>query len=153
MKIEANSPEQYLERIPEDRKPAMNRLRRTILANLPNGFKEEMSYGMIGYVVPHSLYPQGYHCNPKLPLPFLAIASQKHFVAFYHSGIYAKKEIRDWVTTEFPKHSELKLDMGKSCVRFNKPDKIPFELIAQLLTKISVGEWIEIYETNLKNRK
>ena len=92
MKIEANSPELYIEQIPEERKPAMNTLRQTILENLPEGFKEEMSYGMIGYVVPKSIYPDGYHCDPKLPLPFINIASQKNFVALYHSGIYANKK-------------------------------------------------------------
>ncbi len=153
MKIEANSPEQYLERIPEDRKPAMNRLRQTILANIPDGFKEEMSYGMIGYVVPHSVYPPGYHCDPKLPLPFINIASQKNFIAFYHMGIYAEKELLNWFTTEYPKHSKLKLDMGKSCVRFKKPEQIPFDLLGQLVQKITIEKWIEIYESNLKSRK
>ena len=153
MKIEANTPQQYLEQIQDDRKPAMNLLRQTILANLPEGFKEEMSYGMIGYVVPHSLYPAGYHCDPKLPLPFLAIASQKHFIAFYHMGIYADKPLYDWFTIEFPLYSKLKLDIGKSCVRFKKPDQIPFELIAELVQKISVKKWIEMYETVFKKSK
>ena len=153
MKIEANTPQQYLEQIQDDRKPAMNLLRQTILANLPEGFKEEMSYGMIGYVVPHSLYPAGYHCEPKLPLPFLAIASQKHFIAFYHMGIYADKPLYDWFTIEFPLYSKLKLDIGKSCVRFKKPDQIPFELIAELVQKISVKKWIEMYETVFKKSK
>ena len=153
MKIEANSPEQYLEQIPDDRKPAMNRLRKTILANIPEGFKEEISYGMIGYVVPTSLYPAGYHCDPKLPLPFINIASQKNFIAFYHMGIYAEKSLHDWFITEFPKHSKLKLDMGKSCIRFKNPEQIPFDLLGQLVKKITPEKWIEIYESNLKNRK
>ncbi len=153
MKIEANSPEQYLEQIPEDRKPAMNKLRQTILANIPDGFKEEMSYGMIGYVVPHSNYPPGYHCDTKLPLPFINIASQKNFIAFYHMGIYAVTELLNWFTTEYPKYSKLKLDMGKSCIRFKKPEQIPFELIGELVQKMSAKEWIEIYESNIKNRK
>lgn len=153
MKIEANSPEQYLEQIPDDRKPAMNRLRETILTNIPEGFKEEMSYGMIGYVVPPSLYPAGYHCDPKLPLPFINIASQKNFIAFYHMGIYAEKPLHDWFITEFPKHSKLKLDMGKSCIRFKNPEQIPFDLLGQLVQKITVNNWIKLYESNLKNRK
>jgi len=153
MKIEANSPEQYIEQIPDDRKPAFSRLRQTILDNLPKGFQEEMSYGMIGYIVPHSLYPAGYHCIPKLPLPFINIASQKNFVALYHMGIYAEKEIFDWFAKEFPKYSNLKLDMGKSCIRFKKPELIPFELIGVLVKKISVEKWIETYESNIKNRK
>jgi len=153
MKIEANSPEQYLEVIPDDRKTVMKRLRQTILENLPKGFEEMMSYGMIGYVVPHSIYPDGYHCDPKLPLPFINIASQKNFIALYHMGIYAKKEISDWFTGEYPKHSKLKLDMGKSCIRFKNPDQIPFELIGELVQKISVKQWIEMYESNYKPSK
>lgn len=153
MKIEANSPDEYLEQIPDKRKPAMNRLRETILTNIPDGFKEEMNYGMIGYVVPHSIYPAGYHSEPKLPLPFINIASQKNFIAFYHMGIYAEKPLHDWFITEFPKHSKLKLDMGKSCIRFKNPEQIPFDLLGQLVQKITVNNWIKLYESNLKNRK
>lgn len=153
MKIEANSPEQYLQLIPDERKPAMTRLRQTILENLPEGFKEEMSYGMIGYVVPKTIYPDGYHCDTKLPLPFMNIANQKNFVAFYHSGIYADKHILDWFVEEYPKHTKLKLDMGKSCVRFKKTDQIPFELIGELVRKISVKEWVKTYESNIKKKK
>lgn len=153
MKIEANSPERYIEQIPEDHKLSFSRLRQTILNNLPKGFKEEMSYGMIGYVVPKTIYPQGYHCDTKLPLPFINIASQKNFVALYHMGIYAEKEILNWFTSEYPLYSKLKPDMGKSCIRFKKPDQIPFELIGELVKKISVEKWIEMYESNFKNRK
>ncbi len=108
---------------------------------------------MIGYVVPHSVYTPGYHCNPKLPLPFINIASQKNFVAFYHMGIYVDKKLLDWFTTEFPLHSKLKLDMGKSCIRFKRPEQIPFELIGELVQKISVEKWIEIYESKIKKTK
>lgn len=153
MQLAANSPDEYIEMIPDDRKQSMNRLRQTIHANIPKGFEEIMSYGMIGYLVPHTIYPAGYHCDPKLPLPFIAIASQKHFIAFYHMGIYAQKEILDWFTAEHPKHSKLKLDMGKGCIRFKKPEQIPFELLGELVQKMSVEQWIEIYETNIKNRK
>lgn len=152
MKIDAISPENYVEQLSEERKLAISKLRQTILSNLPEGFKEEMNYGMIGYVIPHSIYPPGYHCNPKLPLPFINIASQKNFIAFYHMGIYAEKEILDWFTSEYPKHSELKLDMGKSCIRFKKPEHIPFELIGELVQKITVEKWIEIYELNFKKQ-
>ena len=153
MQIEANSPDQYFQLIPDDRKPAMNKLRQTILENLPKGFEETISYGMIGYVVPHSVYTSGYHCDPKLPLPFIAIASQKNFVAFYHMVIYADKDLNDWFIAEYPKHSKLKPDMGKSCIRFKKPDQIPFELIGQLVQKVSVEKWIDIYETQIKKSK
>lgn len=142
MKIDANSPEEYLDKIPDDRKEPMRKLRDTIKSNLPDGFEETMSYNMIGYVVPHSIYPLGYHVNPELPLPFINIASQKNFIALYHMGIYADDKILKWFTEEFPKHSKYKLDMGKSCIRFKKPDAIPFNLIGELCKKISVEDWI-----------
>lgn len=153
MKIEANSPEEYIDQLPDDRKQAMTKLRQTILDNLPKGFEETMSYGMIGYVVPHSIYPDGYHCNPKLPLPFINIASQKNFIALYHSGIYADNKLLEWFKNEYLKHCKSKLDMGKSCIRFKKVEQIPFDLIAQLTKKMSCEKWIEIYESNIKNRK
>lgn len=150
MKIQANSPDHYLEQLPEERQEPMRKLRQTILAHLPDGFEEQMSYGMIGYVVPHSLYHAGYHCDPKLPLPFISIASQKNFVALYHMGIYATPALLDWFVGEYPKHCKRKLDMGKSCIRFKKMEEIPYELIGELVTKMGVDEWIERYETNVK---
>ncbi|TDD75429.1 DUF1801 domain-containing protein [Flavobacterium caseinilyticum] len=150
MQSTTTSIEAYLDEIPEERKDAFTRLRETILENIPNGFVEQMSYGMIGYVVPHSIYPNGYHCDPKLPLPFISIASQKNFIAFYHMGIYAKPELLNWFITEYPKQSEQKLDMGKSCIRFKKMDQIPFDLIAELVQKISIQEWINCYESAFK---
>lgn len=146
----ATTVEQYLNELPADRQEPVHKLRETILKNLPKGFKEAMGYGMIGYVVPHSIYPAGYHCDPKQALPFASIASQKNFIAFYHMGIYAQPELLKWFVDEYPKHSKLKLDMGKSCIRFKKPDQIPFKLIGELVKKISVKEWINIYESNLK---
>ena len=105
---------------------------------------------MIGYVVPHEVYPSGYHCDPKLPLPFLAIAAQKNFIALYHMGIYMEPALLDWFVAEFPKHSKSKLDMGKSCIRFKKPQDIPFELIAELIKKMTANDWIKLYESKLK---
>ena len=137
--------------IPEERREAMEKLRQTILENIPDGFEEAIGYGMMGYCVPHTLYPPGYHCNPKDPLPFVGIASQKHFIALYHMGIYAMPELLDWFVAEFPKHSKSRLDMGKSCIRFKKPGDIPFDLIAQLMRKVTVEEWVEVYETTFKN--
>jgi hypothetical protein len=139
--------DEYIEQLSDDRKDAMNKLRETILNNIPEGFEECMSYGMIGYVVPNKLYPAGYHCDPKLPLPFLNIASQKNFIALYHMGIYGSPELLRWFTTEFPKYSKSKLDMGKSCIRFKKIDQIPFPLIAELVKKMSVNDWIKMYES------
>lgn len=153
MQSTATSIEAYLEEIPEERNIAFIKLRETILDNIPNGFVEQMSYSTIGYVVPHSIYPGGYHCEPKLPLPFISIASQKNFIALYHMGIYAKPELLNWFVSEYPKHSKQKLDMGKSCIRFKKIDQIPFDLIAELVRKISVDEWIKTYETQFKQSK
>ncbi|MBT8272524.1 MAG: DUF1801 domain-containing protein [Bacteroidia bacterium] len=151
MQYKAVSPEDYISQIPEDRQEAMKKLRKVILDNLPEGFEETMSYGMIGYVVPHSIYPGGYHCTPELPLPFMNIASQKNFIAVYHSGVYADPKMLEWFTTEYPKHNQRKLDMGKSCVRFKKIDEIPYDLIGELASKMTVQEWIDLYEANVKN--
>ena len=153
MQSKAETVEEYLIALPDDRKLAMNKIRTIILENIPSSFAETMSYGMIGYVVPHSLYPDGYHCNPKLPLPFINIASQKNFIALYHMGIYANPELLKWFTDEFPKHTSQKLDMGKSCIRFKKMDQIPFDLIAELVQKVSVEEWINMYESIVKKKK
>ena len=150
MQSTAKTVDDYLNELPKERKAAFLKLRNSILKNLPKGFEEEMSYGMLGYVVPHSIYPNGYHCNPKLPLPFMNIASQKNFVALYHMGIYANPELLEWFTNEYPKHSNQKLDMGKSCMRFKKMDQIPFDLIAELTGKMSVEDWIHCYETQIK---
>ena len=150
MQSNAQTPDQYIEELPEDRKIAISNLRKVIQENLPEGFQETMSYGMIGYVVPHSLYPSGYHCTPNLPLPFLNIASQKNFIAVYHMLVYSDPNINQWFVNEFPKHSKSKLDMGKSCIRFKKLDQIPFELIGELASKVTVDEWIKIYEAQLK---
>ena len=150
MQSTATSIDVYLEEISAEKKDSFTKLRENILENIPNGFVEQMSYGMIGYVVPHSIYPGGYHCDPKLPLPFINIASQKNFIALYHMGIYANPELLKWLINEYPKHSTQKLDMGKSCIRFKKMDQIPFELIAELVQKMSVQEWITCYESVVK---
>lgn len=152
MKIDANSPKEYIEKLPEDRKKALSKLRSAIKKNLPKGFKETMSYGMIGYVVPKNIYPNGYHCDPNLPLPFINIASQKNFIALYHSGIYADPNLLEWFQAEYPKHSNAKLDMGKSCIRFKKLEEIPYDLVEQLVKKMSCEKWIEIYERNIKTK-
>jgi len=150
MQSSAKTVNDYMEELPEEKKAALSELRKVMLKNLPKGFKEEISYGMIGYVIPHSKYPNGYHCDPKMPLPFVSIASQKNFVAVYHMGIYADPKLLKWFTDEYPKHSGAKLDMGKSCIRFKKPDKIPFKLIGELVSKMSPDQWIKMYEQALK---
>ena len=152
MQSKALTPDQYVNELPADRKEAISALREIIRKNLPKGFSEEMNYGHIGYVVPHSLYPGGYHCDPSLPLPFMAIASQKNFIALYHMGIYSQPELLKWFTTEYPKHNKAKLDMGKSCLRFKKPENIPYKLIGELVKKMKVKDWIEVYESNYKKK-
>jgi len=153
MQSPALTVDEYISHVPETQRNAIVRLREAILNNIPQGFAEQMSYGMIGYVVPHALYPKGYHCNPKLPLPFLNIAAQKNFIAVYHMGIYADSALLSWFTEEFVKVSKQKPDMGKSCLRFKKADSIPYELIGQLVTKITVADWISLYETKFIQKK
>ncbi len=144
------SPEEYIAQVPEERKPAFQALRHVVLDNLPKGFKEVISYGMIGYVVPHETYSDGYHCSPELPLPFINIANQKNFIALYHMGIYADPNLLQWFQQEYPKHIKTKLDMGKSCIRFKKPEQIPLELIGELCQKMTPKHWIELYESQFK---
>lgn len=143
----ATTPDEYVDQLPDDRKPVISKLRKIVSDHLPNGFEETMIYGSIGYVVPKTKYPKGYHCDTKLPLPFINIASQKNFVALYHMGIYSDPELMDWFLREYPKHSSAKLDMGKSCIRFKKPENIPFELIGQLVSKMNPDSWISVYES------
>ncbi|CAN5596329.1 DUF1801 domain-containing protein [soil metagenome] len=150
MQSNASTVDAYIFELPEERQSALIKLCKTIKKNLPKGFEEVMSYGMIGYVVPHQIYPAGYHCDPKLPLPFMNIASQKNFIAVYHMGMYMKKELLDWFVKEYPKHTTSKLDMGKSCIRFKKLEHIPYELIGVLASKMTTAEWIELYEKNIK---
>jgi hypothetical protein len=152
MKQQVQTPEQYIDQLPEDRKTAIGQLIKTIGESLPKGFSEIISYGMIGFVIPHSIYPNGYHVDPRLPLPFISIASQKNYIALYHMGLYSSPELLEWFTREYPKHSKTKLDMGKSCIRFKKSDQIPLKLIGELCSKITTEEWIEIYESHASTR-
>ncbi len=148
MKAQGNTVEEILSNLPDDRRESFNKLHEVIVKNLPKGFTAAMSYGGLGYVVPHSIYPAGYHCKPEEPLPFAGIASQKASINFYHMGLYADPKLMSWFVDEYPKHSKQKLDMGKSCVRFKKMDDIPYKLIGELMKKISVKDWIEMYEKN-----
>lgn len=150
MQSKAETIEQYINELPDERKGPISTLHNTILANLPKGLDVQINYGMIGYVVPHRIYPNGYHCNPQLPLPFMGIASQKNAISFYHMGLYADNHLLDWFKNEYPKHSKTKLDMGKSCIRFKKPEHIPYDLMAELVKKMSVNKWIEVYEKGIK---
>jgi hypothetical protein len=150
MKANGTTVNEILTNLPPDRVKPFNKLHKVILNNLPLGFEAAISYGGLGYVVPHSIYPAGYHCKPSEPLPFAALASQKNSINFYHMGMYAHPSLLEWFVEEYPKNTKHKLDMGKSCIRFKKPDDIPYTLIGELMTKMSVQEWINIYEKNLK---
>ena len=153
MKAEGKTVEEILINLPEDRVEPFNKLHDVIVKNLPKGFEAAISYGGLGYVIPHSLYPAGYHCKPSEPLPFAGLASQKNSINFYHMGIYSNPKLLNWFVTEYPKHTKQKLDMGKSCIRFKKMDQIPFDLIAELMKKITVQEWIDIYEGQFLPKK
>lgn len=150
MQSKAATVEDYIKELPEERRDAVTKLRKVIKKNLPKGFKETMGYGMMGWCVPHSIYPAGYHCNPKDPLPFMGIGSQKHFIAVYHMGVYAEPKLLKWFTGEFAKAGAGKLDMGKSCIRFKKPENIPYKLIGELASKMTPAGWIAIYEKAIK---
>lgn len=149
MQSKASTVKEYIDSLPEERKLAINSIRKEILKNLPKGFEETMQYGMISYVVPHKLYPSGYHCNPKEALPFISLASQKNYIALYHMMVY-QGGLHDWLVKAWAKATDKKLDMGKSCIRFKKTEDIPLKLIGELCSKISVDKWIEVYEQTIK---
>lgn len=153
MQIPSDSVADYISKIPEERQEVFKKLFDTINDNLPKGFQQGTSYGMVGWAVPLETYPAGYHCTPGSPLPFMSLASQKNFIAFYHMGIYADPELLEWFVAEYPKYSTRKLDMGKSCIRFKKMEDIPFELIAEVSKKMTVEDWINLYETQFKKQK
>jgi len=152
MQSKAISPEQYLKELQDTRKAPVFKLRQQILEHLPSGIVETMNYGMLGYVIPHAVYPDGYHCNPELPLPFMNLASQKNFIAVYSMVLYAKKDLMDWFVAAYAERCKYKIDMGKSCIRFKRMDDIPFDLIGELTSKVETQEWIEIYETTIKKK-
>lgn len=152
MQSTAKSPEEYIAQLPEDRKEVVQAIRKQILDNLPKGFEEVMQYGMLSYVVPHSIYPKGYHCTPELPLAFMSLASQKNSINLYSMAIYGSPQLLEWFTAEYSKHCKTKLDMGKSCIRFKKTNDIPYQLIGELSSKLTPEEWIKMYELNLTKR-
>ena len=153
MQSQATTVDAYIAELPQEPQEAISKLRKEIKRNLPKGFKEQMNYGMIGYVVPHSLYPPGYHCTPELPLPFMGIASQKNFISVYHMCVYANPILSKWFVEEYAKTGTGKLDMGKSCLRFKKMEKIPYQLIGELAAKVTPQQWIDLYEKNIKKNK
>ncbi len=153
MQSKSKTVQDYLAEIPAERLEAFNKLRKTILTNIPKGFAEQMSYGMIGYVVPLTTYPQGYRCDPTLPLPFVNLGSQKNFIALHHMGLYANPGLLKWFQAEYPKHSKTKLDMGKGCVRFKKMEQVPLKLIGELMKKVTVKDWVNMAESAFNKPK
>jgi len=151
MRSDATTPAEYIATLPADRQAAMKKLRQVLRKNLPKGFQETMGYGSLAYVVPHSLYPDGYHCTPSKPLPFINVASQKQYISLQHMGLYDDR-LLNWLKTEWPKHTDAKLNIGRCCLRFKKVDKIPFELIGTLAAKLTPRDWINAYEAALKRR-
>lgn len=149
MKVTYKTPEDYISNLDEDRKISFSKLRNVILENLPNGFEEKIQYDMISYVVPKSIYPKGYHVNPEDDLAFLSIASQKNHIALYHMGIYMDEDLNDWFKSNYKIHVKTKLDMGKSCIRFKNTKNIPYNLIGELVSKMSLEEFVNLYENSL----
>lgn len=138
--------ESYISQLTEEQRTPFSKIIQLLENNLPKGFEAQTQYSMPSFVVPHSIFPAGYHCNPKEPLPFISVASQKNFIALYHMGMYAKPELLQWFTEAYPKHCKYKLDMGKSCIRFKKLEDIPYNLLGDLFQKMSIDEWIKIYQ-------
>ena len=149
MQSDAQTPNEYIAGLPEDRKKAVSEIRDVIRKSLPEGFKEGVAYGMIGWVVPHSLFPKGYHCDPTKPLMMMSLGSQKNYISLHHMGLYSGP-LLEWFQTEWKKATPAKLDMGKCCIRFKKMDDIPLALIGELATKLTPQKWIEIYVNALQ---
>lgn len=148
MQSKAATVEEYLAELPEDRRAAISAIRDVVLANLPKGYEETMQYGMITYVVPHSLYPAGYHCDPKQALSFVSVASQKNHMAVYLSCLYQNPGTEAWFREEYARRGK-KLDMGKSCVRFTKLENLALDLIGESIAQVPVDAFVANYETQL----
>ena len=144
--------DQYIDRVEAKWKDSFITLKEVIDRHIPSGFELEMQYDMPSYVVPLATYPDGYHCKKDTPLPFISIAAQKKHIAVYHMGIYADPKLLTWFQEEYPNHMDTKLNMGKSCIRFTNPSKIPFQLIGELVSKLTVEDWIEMYVGELTKR-
>ena len=153
MQSDAKTVEEYLQELPNERRESIVKLRTILKENLPSGYEERMMYGMITYVVPLKTYPKGYHVNKgEEPLPFISLGNQKNYIALYHNGIYAKSDLEQWFRQEYKERVTSKLDMGKSCIRFKNVDKIPYDLIAELARKITVDEFVTLYEESIPEK-
>ena len=141
---------EFIEQMPEERQQALNKLRKAVVENLPEGFVENIGNGMLHYSIPLSIYPAGYHCTKNTPLPFASIASQKSFMVLHHMGLYADEVLLKWFQDEYPQYSKYKLNMGKGCIRLKKMAAIPYELIGILMAKMTITDYIQIYEKAIK---
>ncbi|MFJ5792262.1 DUF1801 domain-containing protein [Lysinibacillus sp. NPDC097162] len=141
--------EAYIELVDEKWRDSFAKLADVIATNIPAGFEQTMNYDMISYVVPLTSYPKGYHVTPNTPLPFISLAAQKRHIAVYHMGIYADNALLSWFQEEYAKRVPTKLNMGKSCIRFTSTKNIPYDLIGELVSKMTPGEWINRYEGEL----
>src|SRR5579883_2914695 len=144
--------QQYLSSLPQDRREAINAVRKVILKNLPKGYEEQISYGMIGYVVPHSLYPAGYHCDPRQPLPMANLGSKKNHLSLHLMTVYGDAATEKWFRNAWTATGK-KLDMGKACVRFKKAEDIPLEVLGELIARVPVDKYVARVEKILSDRK
>jgi hypothetical protein len=151
MQSKATTVEQYLSELPEDRRKALEAVRQVILKNLDKDYEEGIQYGMIGYYVPHRVYPAGYHCDPKQPLPFAGLASQKNYMSLYLMCVYGNSNHAKWFQEAWGKTGK-KLDMGKSCVRFKKLEDLPLGVIGEAVKRVTAKKYIEYCESALKTR-
>ena len=149
----ATTIKEFIDSLPDDRKKAITHLRKAISKNIPKGFKESVAFNSIVWSVPHSSYPAGYHCDPAKPLMLMCLSSTKGHISLHHMGLYGSTPLLKWFTTEWPKHSSKKLDMGKACIRFKKPEDVPVALIEELATKLTPQQWVEQYEFALSSSK
>jgi hypothetical protein len=151
MQSKATTVAEYLAELPDDRRAALEMLRAVIRGNLDAGYEEGMQYGMIGYYVPHRIYPPGYHCDPKQPLPFAGMASQKNYMSLYLGCIYQHAGQYEWFKDAWEKTGK-KLDMGKACIRFKKVDDLALDVIAEVVRTTPAGEYVAFYEAVIKTR-
>jgi len=152
MTSKAATVEEYLKELPEDRRAAISKVRQVIRKNLPKGITEGMQYGMIGYSVPHKIYPAGYHCDPKQPLPFAGLASQKNYMSFYLCTVYQNTDLEQWMRAQFEAKGK-KLDMGKGCIRFKKVEDLPLDVIGEVVSRVPLADVIANYEGQLAAAK
>jgi uncharacterized protein YdhG (YjbR/CyaY superfamily) len=152
MTSSAKTVDEYIAALPDDRRAAIGKIRAVIRKNLPKGYAEQMQYGMIGYVVPHKIYPPGYHCKPEDPLPFAALASQKNHMALYLMSAYQTVGMADWIKEKFAASGK-KLDMGKSCIRFKKLEDLPLEVIGEAVALVPVADYVAHYQAAIRKER